>query len=110
MKSKATDAQIAVILSKHLVNVFNLKYTYDEEDSIGFIWCSSVPEGKGHYQCIDNNYPIIQWCIQGGDVKYFSLIKGGVEYEIDNPEGDLLKRLKDISYQAIKEFNDGSQI
>jgi hypothetical protein len=41
---------------------------------------------------------------------FFSLQKGEFSYQVSYPEGELLKRLMEITSKTIKDFNKGGQL
>ena len=106
----ATEEQIEKIIEKHLKRVYHCSYSHDDEDGIGFIWCSSSLLGIDHTTAVLSGLPILQWQVRGKSPMFFSLQKGGKRYDVYYPEGELLKRLKEITTKTIDAFSKGAEI
>ncbi|MCK9575508.1 MAG: hypothetical protein WC979_02065 [Candidatus Pacearchaeota archaeon] len=108
--SNATAEQIERILEKHLNKVFHMTYSHDDEDNIGFVWCSSSITGINHYRANSLGVGILQWQFRGNTPCFFSLQKGGKRYDVSYPKDDLLKRLTELSIKAKRNFEKGGEI
>lgn len=105
-----TKEQEEKILKKYLNRVYHCKYSYDGEDSIGFMWCSGSMFGTNRGTCVMNGLSILQWQVRKNTPMFFSLQKGDFSYQVSYPEGKLLKRLKEITSKTIENFNKGGQL
>jgi hypothetical protein len=105
-----TKEQEEKILKKYLNKVYHCKYSYDGEDSVGFMWCSGSIFGKNHGRCLTSDLSILQWQVRRNTPMFFSLQKGGFSYRISYPDGEFLKRLKEITSKTIEDFNKGGKL
>lgn len=98
----ANTEQIDAIYRKHLAfRVFDLKYSYDDEDDIGFVSCYSILGAFIQFQFRKQKNPM-----------FFSIRPGGnsISYDVSYPDGKLLDRLLELGFKAKDHFWKGGQI
>lgn len=102
----SSQEQIDAIYHKHLkLPVFNLKYSYDDEDDIGFVSCYSLLGAYIEFQFSGQKKPM-----------FFSLRPGGfsnvstISYDVSYPDEKLLERLTELGNKARDHFWKGGQI
>jgi hypothetical protein len=99
---QSSQEQVDAIYRKHLVlRVFELKYSYDDEDDIGFVSCYSLLGALIEFQFRGQKKPM-----------FFSIRPGGntISYDVSYPEGKLLDRLTELGNKARDHFWKGGQI
>lgn len=109
-RTPASQDQIDKICHKHLKRVYGLKYSYDGEDDIGFVWCCTNPFISDHYNAVKMGVGILQWQVRNGEPMFFSFQKGSASYDVSYPNGKLYERLKKLSNKAKNNFWKGNQI
>jgi hypothetical protein len=105
----ATDDQVKKIL-KRLRRVYGLHYSFDSEDNIGFVWCTTSFWETDHQRLLMLGHGVFQWQVNGGEPIFFSFQRDGIAYDVVRPTGKLYKRLKKLSDKAEHRFWKGGQI
>lgn len=94
----ASEDQIKKIFKKHLRWVFWISYSYDMDDSTGFISCYNI---YGSW---------IQFMWQYDKPRHFSLTNGDIRYDIYELKGEMLERVIKIGKIAARRFWKGGQL
>lgn len=94
-----SSEQIEKIYNKHLKPlVFDLKYSYDDEDEIGFVSAKSIWGAKISFQ-MRRNTPC-----------FFGLVVENIRYDVNYPKEKMKDRLTELGLKASKDFWEGGQI
>ena len=97
----ASKEQIDKIYENHVKNkVFNLKFSYDEDDGIGFVSFKVKRGDTVVYQMRGENPCFVE----------FQTTERNIRYDIDYPEGPLFERLKELGLKAAKDFWAGGEL
>lgn len=100
----ASKEQIEKIYSKHLSGIFfkplNLKYSYDNDDNIGFVSFYTLRGHRVEYQFRDHKPYFVE----------FQMVTGDIRYDIHYPKGPIYDCLKEIGLKAEKHFWKGGEI
>jgi hypothetical protein len=96
----ANNEQIQRIYDKHVKKrCFSLKYSYDDEDDIGFVSFRTFSGKRVEFQ-FKNDLPCF--------VSFYN--NGSTRYDIAYPKGDLFHRLKEIGLRAQEKWKKGLDI
>ena len=97
----ASKDQIEKIYSKHLkFPVFNLEYSYDSDDGIGFVSFYVISGHKVEYQFRKQEPCFVE----------FQMCAGNIRYDFAYPKDKVYNRLKKLGLKAEKHFLAGGQI
>ncbi len=111
----ASSEQIEKIYRKYVGRpVFHLGFSYNSDDSIGFVSCSSSILGTTDLLDREISFGVImEWQMRGNYPCFFSLTKGNIRYDIHYPDKVnqlLYNRLQKLGQAAAKRFWKGGQL